>query len=796
MAPDGGPPLSGSAGGRAPHRWRAGVGVATLAVLLCSPAAPDGGGGATPVVLRVILNGEERGDHFFDAAADGDLLIRAEDLAALGILVPGNEAPAAPVSLRSLAPRLRFRLEEQIATLELEVTADLLPETRVDFAERQPAARVVPRSRSTFLNYQLSATSRDGGAIDSWDLPLELGVRAGPVLALSTFAGARRDGNDELRRLSTSFLLDDPLRHRRLVLGDSYASSGAGGSVVALGGISVVSDFSLDPGLRTLPGLDLAGILETPSEMEIYVDGALLRRERLPAGRFELLSLPVVAGAGEVVVVVRDVYGRERRLLTPFYAPSSLLAPGLGEFGYSVGVRRRQLGRHSTDYGDACLLAYHRHGFSRGFTAGFRAEASEALANVGLLASRGLGRWGELELAVSAGRSRGDGSGWAGQLSHRYQGRRFFQHWRVDGISAGYETIQRPAAGASRWAVSGAAGTRLGRASVSLRLDRRWDDRGEERRLAALTWSQPLSPALALTGQAERIERTGSRPELRGTFAAQLRLGGERTARLAIQARRGHDELQVGLSRLAPRDEGISYRAELGGALATSHDGTVRGGVTLEHGGRHGRGTLDLARSDGRQRLRLAFAGSLALLGGSLHASRPLTDGFGLVRVGSVAGVGVRLLSQPPLRTNRRGEVFLPNLAAHRPSQVALEVADLPFDRHVEQPQQSASPPHRGGVVLAFDVHRFQGFEGRLRLAGAAPGRNADYAALTLDVAGESRETVVGNGGLFYLEGLPQGRWPGRLRGAAIDCRFVLDVPASEQVIVDLGEVRCAPGEP
>jgi outer membrane usher protein FimD/PapC len=94
-----------------------------------------------------------------------------------------------------------------------------------------------------------------------------------------------RTGEGEFIRGYTSLTLDQRDSLRRWVIGDRFIGTGLLGGGAFLGGISVSRDFSLDPYLFRYPSLGFAGALLTPSTVDVYVNGILLRREQLPPGR-------------------------------------------------------------------------------------------------------------------------------------------------------------------------------------------------------------------------------------------------------------------------------------------------------------------------------------------------------------------------------------------------------------------------------------------------------------------------------------------------------------------------------
>src|SRR6202158_6036968 len=124
--------------------------------------------------------------------------------------------------------------------------------------------------------------------------------------------------------------LDSPQDLRRIVVGDSFAgSSGLGGSLI-LGGVSVTREYALDPYFVRQPLPRLSAAILSPSVLDVYVNGALVRQEAIAPGRFEVRNLPVTNGAGQVSYVVRDSFGRTQEYSSSYYGSPGVRAPGLG----------------------------------------------------------------------------------------------------------------------------------------------------------------------------------------------------------------------------------------------------------------------------------------------------------------------------------------------------------------------------------------------------------------------------------------------------------------------------------
>ena len=73
------------------------------------------------VILEVIVNGHQEGKHFFTLTKDSDLLASAGFLAGIRLRADLRPAGKKKVSLRGLAPDLRFTIDHNNATLTVTV---------------------------------------------------------------------------------------------------------------------------------------------------------------------------------------------------------------------------------------------------------------------------------------------------------------------------------------------------------------------------------------------------------------------------------------------------------------------------------------------------------------------------------------------------------------------------------------------------------------------------------------------------------------------------------------------------
>ena len=136
------------------------------------------------------------------------------------------------------------------------------------------------------------------------------------------------------------------------------------------------------------------------------------------------------------------------------------------------------------------------------------------------------------------------------------------------------------------------------------------------------------------------------------------------------------------------------------------------------------RGILGV-RADGSQDDKtvgtINLAGSIVAIGGEVLLSRPVDDGFALVKVPNSRGVRVLANNQLSGRTGRRGSLFVPDLRSYLSSPIGIVQDDLPVEMKLGAISQDIAVPYRGGAVVVFEANVIRALTGpsRRRRQGA-----------------------------------------------------------------------------
>ena len=751
-----------------------------LAVALAMPAAPAPAQDVERAFVALIVNQAPHGDIVVRLTGT-DVLVRVSDLARAGVRFGGvRHADGADVyvSLRSLAPDVTFDLDEVTLTLRITAQPDLLSTTVLSLRPARPPDLVYAQNVSAFVN--LAATVTD---FTTYSGVAELGVSVWDTLLFSSlFQGP--DGR-VVRGLS-SVTHDERRALRRWAVGDRFASGGTLGGSVLLGGFSLSREFELDPYFYRFPSVQLAGALLTPSTAEVYVNNRLVRRETLPPGQFELQNVPVQSGSGVTRVVIRDAFGREQIVSSPYYFTAALLSPGLHEYNYHLGARRERFGIESWDYREPAFLARHRMGVTESLTAGGRLELSPELASGGPTMTARV-PFGEVEVSAAASIG-GRGPGAAISLGYTYAGQQVGFGCVIRLLTDRYTALGLTAADDravfdTNAFVAIPLGARTTATVQHTYADFR--DRSFEQRVSAFV-NHTLSRRLGMFVEASYTRQGSSRP-VTGVFAGlSYFFDNGTTVNVSHDQRDGTGTSSLEVQKSRPVGPGLGYRA----AVTTSGEQT-RGAGLLQYESPYGRIEAGYERTRERGTSTLSVATGLVAIDGRVFATRPVQDSFALVSVPGVDGVRAYINNQEVGRTNRDGHVLVPALLPHYGNRVGISDLDIPLDYIVEARERTIAPPSRGGAVVRFPVRRFQAVSGTLVLETNGQTIIPAHGDVTVTVGDQSFESPIGRDGEFYLENVPAGTHPVTITHSVGACRTTLAIPSSPAPSLELGALRC-----
>jgi outer membrane usher protein len=750
------------------------------------------------LVVEVTLNAVSKGDRVVRMTPGSQFLMRREDLQEL---MPFVAAPPAYsiegddfAELRAI-PKLTATFDEKALTLALKLPPDEMPRQKFDLTDAPPAVDLKARAASAMLNYRLGYAGTDTGSGGNLSLAAEVAAAYGDWIFRNQSFHAHSPGDSTHIRLETQAIRDDRVNLRRLTLGDSVTPGLVLGSGVPFAGITLAKAYQLEPYLNRRPGAGFRGLAEYPSEVDFYVGNTLVLRQRVAPGPFDIQNFSYYGGRRDVRVVIRDAFGRQQTIAYPFYFADQGLAAGLHDYSYQAGWLRGQIGIQSNDYGPFAFSAFHQYGVNDALTVGARTEGTARLVNGGPDVFYRDERLGLFAAHAAASHDRDAGrNGHAFSASHSYQRGEFSTQLVWQGFSPGYAILNngfqlrlpRRDFSATAGYTSPAAG------SFSVGFTRLQLPDEAPARSVTLSYSRSLFAGMNFFAVARRqLSEPRSHeiflglqymptPTQNVNLTGQRDLGGVRTTSLSW-------------ANQLPRGEGFAYSVNVQRQEAPEGVNLILA-PRLEWHSRYATMSGEVTRLDGAATrstgYSLALAGALVSAGGHVMASPPVADAFAIVEITPpIAGVRVYENSQEIGRTDARGRILLPNIGSYSRNYAAIESTDVPMDFSIGQVGRHFSPALRSGLVVPFAVELRRSFTGRFVFRVTGQARPLEYHLVVLTWEGGSVEIPTAKNGEFYAENLPAGRTRGRVTIGQRACEFDLDVPASSETAVNLGEI-------
>jgi len=777
---------------------------AFLFILLVSGGYGLAQDGLEWVPIRLVLNHIEKGDCDALMTKDGDFFLLEEDMKKFGINAFSSRSMVFNKrvfrSLRSITGVI-CRFDEKTVTLDVTVPPSFLPNQVIDFVSRPMSDVHVPRdNRSAFLNYGFTYDTEDFQRNAAFNFSNQLGINVKDYTFLTESSYSKNGHSDRFVRLLSSLSRDSRSDMTRTTFGDFFASSGSLGGYMNMGGISYSRVFRINPYFVRDPAFNFSGLVPFATQADLYVDGMLVRSQKLQPGRFELRNLSYYGGYRNVEIVLKDAFGREERILVPFYFSNIMLKEGLHGFSYNLGFIRKDYGLENNHYSIPAFSAYHRYGMNDRWTVGFRGEGTGNLLNAGPETSITLGSAGIVTLGGAYSLARDAADGAAGLLTYGYQRGWFSARVLLQGFSHDYRTASDNGNTLSpfsmpRFQASGGIGISMGRiGSLSFDYTRteRWDslaDSTEE----TVTYATNLGKSSTL--QITLRHENGANNDIQ--FFVSLNFYPWRDHQVyAKESRNGNSETQgVQIDKTVPQGEGYGYRVSMDRSKTDASDAAYTLNPYVQYNGRYGIYSADYrATQSGSDRSgtgQLTAAGALAYIDGSIGATRPIYDSFALVKLEGLKDVAVLSANQPMGKTDTSGRLFVPNLSSYYSNQVAVDAADMPMNYSVSNVVKYVSPWYRGGAVVDFAPARIQAVTGTLAVTAHGKRSPVEFQDLAARVDGVKKSIPTGREGEFYIEDMALGPhilsflYDGRMR----TCAF--EVPASDDPITDLGGVVC-----
>ncbi len=175
----------------------------------------------------------------------------------------------------------------------------------------------------------------------------------------------------------TNLTYDRPEKLHRYMLGDVSTGGKNFQQNLNIKGIRISKEFFMDPNLQIKPSANESIILDSDSDIEVFINNQLRDRFYLRAGIYSLEDIGLYNGANNIRVRIKDKYGKVTIKTSQQYFDSHLLKKGLDLYAVTVGYLSKNNSTNKDKVEKQPIFsAYYRKGLTKTLTMGVDAQIS------------------------------------------------------------------------------------------------------------------------------------------------------------------------------------------------------------------------------------------------------------------------------------------------------------------------------------------------------------------------------------------------------------------------------------
>jgi len=593
----------------------------------------------------------------------------------------------------------------------------------------------------------------------------------------------------------------------------------------------------LDPATSLSPTGSSSFRLDRPSDVDVMINGAVVRHLHLPAGPYNLSDIPLQGGANNVTLEITDDTGQRRTQAFSTVFDSSLLAKGKSEWGVSGGVPSYMTDSERVYRSDYVTGgSYLRYGLSNTLTGELEAQADTSVFEAGGTLKAGLpigfmtlgaaaseGHFGTGE-AVSATWSLPNAHLLLPKSGERSESISLSTDYRSSGFHEPGEYIATagnviypqydyslrfggfytmPIKDTMSMSLSGrySLGASASRAAVQAN-----NYTGNRYGLDA-SLSAPVSASISGSftvgyGNDSYLNPTNDAPDVHAGFRLTWRED-EHTNVAAL-----YDSLNRDASVSADRESGsgtnrwdTSVQAENSSLTSSGTAGASVGYTGNRFEARVsqvGAYNYDAAGGGGTasalQRTSATFGTAIAFADGHVAIGAPIRgDAFAIVYPHeSLAGktITVGQPDYPLANTDSLGPALVGTIPSYVPMQLPIDVADLPLGYSLGEGQTAIKAPFGAGYAIEVGSSHSVSAYGTLLDANGDPVKLLTGTATRDGEHGKEVAVFTNSAGRFGADGLAPGHWTIEMATDGGPLHFAIDIPAGSNGLFKAGTLR------
>ncbi|WP_435804826.1 fimbria/pilus outer membrane usher protein [Shewanella psychromarinicola] len=693
-----------------------------------------------------------------------------------------------------------LNLTFDMSSLELIMQAPIeaLKVSGLSFAAKKNTRRYIDASTlSGYTNLYLSSSnteniSEESQGFTDFNHLIEAGLNYRHALLEYEAVYNKLDGKSGVySRQGTRLNIDFPNQGTRMVLGDIYSRPSGFQSGVDFLGFGVSRDFSLIPTRNVRPTAARQFTLERTSEVDVLIDGVVVKRLSLGAGSYNLEDIPLAEGVSDVELLITDRNGRQERINFSIATGMDLLKPGEFEYAFSSGVSSELVADKLKYDNDAFIVGgMFEYGVSPSLTLGVNLQAAQELYQLGQrsLFATPLGIF-DLNVAYSHQDVVGEGVAASlgfdvdfaddpnnTQLSffHEYFSQSFS---RVDdffsqqNISAINPISLMPTLNINRNFFTGRYSqsiTQALRVSLTVNYVDSYQKQGDywtiSPALSGDLFDTPASWSIRLTHKDRQVDSN----EFNALFTLSWPFGGY--SRVISSYSSDMEDLQTEYSYLKGIGKTGGVNMFIGGQRTSDTDANLEAGIdysanrynlNLQHTSR----VNDLSNNESSHFSRAELASALVFSGANVAISRPIGDSFAIIQPYSnlannridvdISDEGSRVY------TDGLGAMVVPDLPAYSEQLISYEVTDLPPGYDLGDGVFALNPGYKQGYSLKVGSDAIITAMGSLfdKQTGEPISLLAGQAISQTDENFEALDFFTNRSGRFAISGLKPGSY-------------------------------------
>ncbi len=627
-----------------------------------------------------------------------ELFISEQDLTAWELRLPeqGSVQYLGEKFYSLKALKIKYQTDFRRLTLALQAPSILFQANEFKaYVERPFTLSKV--ATGAFLNYDLSVIHNSSDQPVRGSGMFELGTFNRFGSGSSTFLETYNQSDDSKSwlRLDSSWRKDFPVHLQTLTLGDTTSKGTSWSGGVRFAGLQWGSNFTTRPDFVTLPLMSMAGEAVLPSTVELYVNDALRFQQEVAPGPFTLSEIPTITGNGEAKLMVRDILGREQVIQQNFYGNDKLLRTGLNEYAVELGKMRENYGRSNADYGRMLATATWRRGVNQHLTIEAHAQAVEEQTMMGVGVYSSLPFRGLLSMVVAS--STAEKSGQFYSIGLQRQGKYFSFGLDTKVASAEFSRLGMLAGEDAVLKQNHlyASFNRLGVGNLNFNYNSQKYNSGFDLKFVAANYGfRAFEQGYLQFSAMHFLEQDKTSLAI----SLSLPLGNNKSTSMSMSQTQSQRQSQMQLQRSLPMGSGFGY------TLRTNIGETEQQQAGFSFQNDYFTSQIDLAHRDQQMQMRGNVKGGIALMGGSLFASRSIDNSFVMVRIPGFSNVRIYAENQEITQTNAKGRALVSQLRPYERNHISLQQADLPMNAKIKSLAMDVYPSYRSGVILDFPV--------------------------------------------------------------------------------------------